>query len=192
MRSLPTLTSPADALATTGVEAGRRRPALAIAIRAAQPGEFDRLAALLLAAWERGIAPLVPGLARRRVMTVVPVRSFLRAQAEALLVAEIGGQPVGVAAAGRGRDYISDLGVEPRHEGRGVGSALLAALECRIALAGHGAARLQVLSANVRALALYRYRGYRPRWQGLKRDRGLGVELHMTGMAKPLRMPTRR
>lgn len=165
---------------------------MAIAIRTAQPGELDRLAALLLAAWERGIAPLVPGLARQRVMTVLPVRSFLHAQAEALLVAEFAGHPVGVAAARRGHDYISDLWVEPRHEGRGVGSALLAALECRIALAGHGAARLQVLSANVRALALYRYRGYRPRWQGLKRDLGLGVELHMTGMVKPLSPATRR
>ena len=96
------------------------------------------------------------------------------------------GEPAGLAARDDGSDYISDLWVSPLHEGRGVGSALLLSLEQAIAKSGHGRARLEVLTSNVRALALYRRRGYRPVWESFKRDVTLGIELHKTGMAKSL------
>ena len=96
------------------------------------------------------------------------------------------GEPAGIAARDDGSDYISDLWVAPHLEGRGVGSALLLSLEEAIARQGHGRARLEVLTSNVRAFALYRRRGYRPVWEGFKRDPTLGIELHKTGMAKTL------
>ena len=130
-----------------------------IRIRPARMAELDRLAGIGLAAWERGIAPLVP------------------TQDD---------EPAGIAARDGAGDYISDLWVAPGREGRGVGSALLAALEAAIAQAGHGTARLEVLTANARALALYRRRGYRPVWEAFKRDLTLGIELHKTGLAKSL------
>lgn len=158
----------------------------AIRVRPARLVELDRLAAIGLAAWERGIAPLVPVQVWDRVRAANPFRPFLRTRGSAIIVADLNGGPAGIAARDDSSDYISDLWVAPGCEGRGVGSALLAALEAAIAQAGHGTARLEVLTANARALALYRRRGYRPVWEAFKRDLTLGIELHKTGLAKAL------
>lgn len=155
-------------------------------IRAAHPDELNRVAAVMRASWDHGIAPLVPGLVHRRVVAEQPFDAFVRTLGRRLLVADVGGLPVGAGADDHEEGHITDLWVAPEHQGHGVGSALLAALEARIARTGSRAARLEVLTANVRALALYRYRGYRPEWRGLKLDRGIGIALHKTGMVKPL------
>ena len=159
---------------------------LPIRIRPARMVELDRLAAIGLAAWERGIAPLVPTQVWHKVRIANPFRPFLRERGPSIVVAELSGEPAGIAARDGTGDYISDLWVEPGREGRGVGSALLSALEAAIAQAGHSSARLEVLTANARALALYRRRGYRPVWEAFKRDLTLGIELHKTGLAKAL------
>lgn len=155
-----------------------------ILVRPARLVELDRLAAIGLAAWERGIRPLVPAPAWQRMRIANPFRPFLRQRAEAVLVADHGGEPAGIAA--RDGDYISDLWVAPLHEGCGVGSTLLAALEDAIARAGHAQARIEVLTTNLRALALYRRRGYRPAWEGIRRDLTLRVDLHKMGLIKAL------
>jgi ribosomal-protein-alanine N-acetyltransferase len=165
---------------------GSRLTHLPSHIRPARMVELDRLAAIGLAAWERGIAPLVPAQAWERVRSGNPFRPFLRERGASIIVADWHGEPAGIAARDGTGDYISDLWVAPGREGRGVGSALLAALEAAIAQAGHGTARLEVLTANARALALYRRRGYRPVWEAFKRDLALGIELHKTGLAKSL------
>jgi ribosomal-protein-alanine N-acetyltransferase len=157
-----------------------------IRIRPARAGELNRLAAIGLAAWERGIAPLVPLQLVERVRSTNPFRPFLRERGASIMVADWGGAPAGIAARDGAGDYISDLWVAPDREGRGVGSALLAALESAIAEAGHSAARLEVLTANARAMMLYRRLGYRPTWEAFKRDLTLGIELHKTGLAKLL------
>jgi ribosomal-protein-alanine N-acetyltransferase len=157
-----------------------------IRIRPARMIELDRLAAIGLAAWERGIAPLVPAHVWDRARQINPFRAFLRERGPSIVVADLDGEPAGIAARDGAGDYISDLWVAPGREGRGVGSALLAALEAKIAQAGYPKARLEVLTANARALALYRRRGYRPVWEAFKRDLTLGIELHKTGLAKVL------
>jgi ribosomal-protein-alanine N-acetyltransferase len=156
----------------------------AIKVRPARLVELDRLAAIGLAAWERGIRPLVPAAAWERMRSVNPFRAFLRHRGDTVMVADLRGEPAGIAA--RDGDCISDLWVAPLHEGRGVGSALLATLEDAIGQGGHAQARLEVLSANLRALALYRRRGYRPAWEGFRRDLSLGIELHKTGLIRAL------
>jgi [ribosomal protein S18]-alanine N-acetyltransferase len=165
---------------------GASRATGPIRIRPARLVEVDRLAAIGLAAWERGIAPLVPRQVWDRVRVANPFRPFLRERGSSIMVADLNGEPAGIAARDGAGDYISDLWVAPGREGQGVGSALLAALEATIGQAGYGTARLEVLTANARALALYRRRGYRPVWEALKRDLTLGIELHKTGLAKSL------
>lgn len=155
-----------------------------IRIRPARMAELDRLAAIGLSAWERGIRPLVPGVAWQRMRSVNPFRAFLRHRGSSIMVADLRDEPAGIAA--RDGDCISDLWVAPLYEGRGVGSALLATLEDAIAKGGHAEARLEVLSTNLRALALYRRRGYRPAWEGFRRDLSLGIELHKLGLTKSL------
>ena len=168
---------------TTYVSPASCRP---IRIRAARLVELDRLAAIGLSAWERGIAPLVPAGVAARVRRINPFRAFLRDLGPAVVVADLDGEPAGIAARDHATNYISDLWVAPGQEGRGVGSALLASLEEAIRQAGYGTARLEVLTANVRALALYRRRGYRPVWEAFKRDLSVGIELHKTALVKSL------
>jgi ribosomal protein S18 acetylase RimI-like enzyme len=55
---------------------------------------------------------------------------------------------------------IHDLGVMPEHRGRGVGKALLAAIEAEAERRGACKVTLEVLSGNEWAKALYRSLGY--------------------------------
>ena len=121
-----------------------------IHIRPARMAELDRLAAIGLAAWQRGIAPLVPGLVWDRVRAANPFRPFLRHRRDAVVVAEMAGEPAGIAARDDGSDYISDLWVSPLHEGQGVGSALLQSLEDAIAESGQCHDQNVVINTNTR------------------------------------------
>ena len=57
-------------------------------------------------------------------------------------------------------DVVSDLWVHPAAQGRGAGTALLAALENEIAERGFATARLRCLEANLRSRAFYVSRGW--------------------------------
>lgn len=91
-----------------------------------------------------------------------------------LLAVDADGTPLGTAHvrwAGFGQEderaaaphlpEIAGVGVHPEHRSRGVGSALLAEAERRIARLGHPASALGVAVDNPRARALYERRGYR-------------------------------
>lgn len=83
-----------------------------------------------------------------------------------VLLAEEGGELVGYVAAKGGahrRDRITAtlvLGVAQRASGRGVGTALLAAIERWAAAAGLHRLELTVMVDNERAIRLYRRRGF--------------------------------
>ncbi len=63
---------------------------------------------------------------------------------------------------GEEHGHLSDLVVSPTAEGRGVGSALLGAVEDWSRERGHRVLTLNVFAENGRALSLYERRGYRP------------------------------
>ena len=106
-----------------------------------------------------------------------------------ILVATDGGKPAGLGACEHADDTISDIWVSPAFEGRGIGSALLAALEQEIAGRGHGQARIAVAAANERAFRLYRHRGYREIWRGTRHDPILATPLEKVELAKDLAGP---
>jgi GNAT superfamily N-acetyltransferase len=87
-----------------------------------------------------------------------------------LLVATVGGRPVGVAALafvgsiehGGRSAWLEELYVEPSHRGHGIGRALLRAA-CDVALAaGAAAIDLEVDAGHRRAERLYEGEGFRP------------------------------
>ncbi len=57
-------------------------------------------------------------------------------------------------------DVVSDLWVHPTAQGRGAGTALLAALEREIADRGFATARLRCLEPNLRSRSFYVSRGW--------------------------------
>ncbi|UIJ70497.1 GNAT family N-acetyltransferase [Aurantimonas sp. HBX-1] len=158
-------------------------------IRNARSSELEALAAVGLAAWRKGIAPLVPAHVAAKLSQTNPFVPFLKALGTNVLVAEIDGHPAGIGACERQDDEISDVWVDPAFEGRGAGSGLVTFLEARIQAAGFATVRIQVAAANARALGLYQHLGYREVWRKVALDAVLETELEKVGLEKPLTPP---
>jgi ribosomal-protein-alanine N-acetyltransferase len=79
--------------------------------------------------------------------------------------------------AGRPRDYISDLWIDPHWQGRGVGTALLTNLVDRMQAEGLAVAKIEVAQANLRAIDLYVRQGFRETWRGVRMSETLGLPL---------------
>ncbi|MEY9784576.1 GNAT family N-acetyltransferase [Sinorhizobium fredii] len=157
-----------------------------IVIRPALPDEVDTLADIGLAAWRKGIKPLVPAEIALAIEEDNPFVPFLRQMGPGILVAEIGGQDAGIGACEHADDTISDIWVAPVFEGRGAGSALIKALETQIFDRGYSEARIEVAAANERALELYQRLGYRPLWRKVVLDPVLRTDLAKIGLARRL------
>lgn len=89
----------------------------------------------------------------------------LLAGAGCVLVAHVGGEPVGFVAAfapdERASVYINNLHARPDHKGLGVGSALLEAAAQWARASGARGMHLKVLQANAPAIGFYEARGWR-------------------------------
>lgn len=146
--------------------------------------EEEKLAEIGLAAWRKGIKPLVSKDVAARIESDNPFLPFLRDMKSRLLVAVVEGEAAGIGGCEKEDDYISDIWVDPAFEGRGVGSALLQALEREIAGRGYRRARIHVAAANERALRLYQHRGYRQIWRKTAYDPILEIALEKIELAK--------
>lgn len=135
-------------------------PLPGLTIRRALPSEADRLAEMAFEGWNEDLRPYLSGAAaepeneRRRLAHVVH-ELFDR-----IIVADIGGIPVGWCARARGKAYIPFLFVAPEMQNRGVGSALLKRMETLFELEGAESVQLDTLSDNVRAVKFYQRLGY--------------------------------
>lgn len=156
-----------------------------LVIRPARPGDAERIGAVGHAAWLKGIGVHVEPPAHERV-TPATFALFAATRCGEIVVAEIDGTMAGFAGTELGDNYISDVWVAPDFESRGVATALLAAIEGVIAERGHRDAEIEVLSANGRALSLYRHLGYEVTWEGARADPVLSLELPKTRLRKPL------
>ncbi len=137
------------------------------------------------AAWLKGIAPNISEEARARISEQTFV-SFIRDLPEQIFVAEGEGLAAGIGATEKGGNHISDIWVAPEHEGKGIGSALVRALEERIAARGYDVASISALSANARALSLYRHLGYRLVRSGVEYDPSLDCDTETCFLEKVL------
>ncbi|WP_026617972.1 GNAT family N-acetyltransferase [Ensifer aridi] len=157
-----------------------------ILVRSALPDEADALAQIGLAAWRKGIKPLVPVHVAVKIGQSNPFLPFVQELSSRVLVAEIDGEPAGLGACEHADDTISDVWVAPAFEGRGAASALIRALESQIADRGYTEARIHVAAANERALRLYQHLGYRMLWRKVAFDPILETDLEKIGLSKAL------
>ena len=130
-----------------------------IEIRRARIKDAADIARFGYASWQAGIALHVGDVARSRDIHGLFL-AFARDFHAELLVAAIDGRLAGFGATEHGDNFISDIWVAPEYFRRGVGSALLQALERIIRERGYDRAGISALSANERAIGLYRRQGY--------------------------------
>ena len=133
-----------------------------VTVRPARASDARAIGAVGHAAWLKGIGVHVGPEAHARITPA----TF------ALFATELGD------------NYISDVWVAPDHEGRGVATALIAAVEAVIRARGFDCFEIEVLTANERALRLYRHLGYEVTWQGCRDDLALAQELPKTRLSK--------
>lgn len=113
--------------------------------------------------------------------------SFCAEKPETILLAADGTTLLGWGAREEVNEIISDLWVAPEAQGRGVGAALLGALEEAIALEGFEHAELETYAGNAGAVRFYSRQGYEPIWRGMKFSASLNYELDKIRFQKRLR-----
>ncbi|WBV43236.1 GNAT family N-acetyltransferase [Pseudoroseomonas cervicalis] len=152
-----------------------------LTLRPARAEDAPALTTLLRRSWLTTWAPELPFPAVQRFAAEDPAAGYVAGMAADFLVAERAGVLLGMAHAMG--DLLAALHVDPRAWGQGVGAALLAAAERRIA-EGHAVARLEVLAFNARALRFYRRQGWAEQARRMGDEYGAPVEL--VEMRKPL------
>ena len=157
-----------------------------IDIRRARPGEGKALGAIGFAAWAASEFAVHDAGRVDRPALLADFEILGTEHPETILVAEMEGQVAGWGARD-GNQCISDLWVAPAFQGRGVGSALLAALEAEIAALGYSQTELETLAANSRAIGFYERHGFVVAWRGQKFSSSLGYAIDKVGLNKSLK-----
>jgi [ribosomal protein S18]-alanine N-acetyltransferase len=158
---------------------------VAIVVRKARPGEGKALGAIGFAAWAASeFAVNDNGRVDRRAL-LADFEKLGEEHPETILVAETGGQLAGWGARENRDHRISDLWIAPEFQGRGIGSALLSALEAEVAALGMDA-ELETLANNKKAIRFYERHGFVVKWRAEKFSSSLGYAIDKVGMNKSL------
>jgi len=101
-----------------------------------------------------------------------------------VVVAELEGRVVGWGARENEPDYISDVWIDPIHQGRGIGSAFVRHFLACIIADGFNFAKIDTRASNVGAIRLYERAGFSIVWRGERFDAGLGISLEKVHMER--------
>lgn len=157
-------------------------------VRPARPEEHEELAAIAARAFAQGAVALLPAGMRARADAARFLSLF--AAGGALLLAEGEGGPLGCALAEPPEEgapaRLTGLWVAPEAAGQGIGSTLLLAMETLLAAEGAAVLRVRVPSGHLRALGLFRRRGYAMQAAGRRTEPVSQVLLPHSVLEKPL------
>ncbi|MEQ8658107.1 MAG: GNAT family N-acetyltransferase [Hyphomicrobiales bacterium] len=130
-----------------------------LTLRPGQPGDVDELVGLASAAMATSIGKL-PEFAGRETDIHVAFTRFITDAVGQIIIAEHQGKLLGFAATEGQSDEISDVWVDPKHQGKGIGAVLLSACEAQIKQWGFSCSWLTTHAGNSRASSFYRTHGY--------------------------------
>jgi ribosomal-protein-alanine N-acetyltransferase len=106
-----------------------------------------------------------------------------------VVVAELARRLVGWGAREGDRDCISDVWVDPAHQGNGIGSALVRHFLNQIAEEGYAVARIHTRATNVGAIRLYERLGSSVVWRGTEFNAALKIPLEKVHLERRLDQP---
>ena len=156
-----------------------------ITVRNALQDDVPALVAIGVRAWEQavvGVADLQVRLDHARNA----FQQFLANRWLRVSVAEFDGLTAGWASREALDDEISDLWIVPLQQRKGLGSALLAAMEAEIVAAGFEAARLQTHARNVAAVGFFQKHGYSVNWLSVDYSPRLDRDIESVGLRRQL------
>ena len=156
-----------------------------LTIRRAKAKDAKSLAKIGHDAWQKGIGAHLPRNVRDNIGPNV-FEEFASNHPDQITLAEDENGVLGFAATEHGGNHVTDLWVDPSHQGQGIGSQLMRQMEQRARDRGYESVELEVLTSNTRALSLYKYLGYREISRGMTMDPVLELPLHKTKMKKSL------
>ncbi|PDT80622.1 GNAT family N-acetyltransferase [Sinorhizobium sp. BJ1] len=156
-----------------------------LVIRHARQNEIGPLAAIGLRAWAKAIA----GLADVAGMQGAAERAFIDFLTEhwlSVLLIEEENRICGWAAREDLDGSISDLWIDPGAQGRGLGRALLAEMEQRMAAEGFDIASAKTHAQNASAVAFFQSAGYQVKWLSTAYSQKLDRDMEFIGLSKQL------
>ena len=103
-----------------------------------------------------------------------------------LVVAKKGDVVVGWGARAGAADAISDIWIDPDHQGEGIGRLLVTHFVQAMQSSGITMAKIGTHAKNVHAIAAYERCGFRIVWRGRQWSQSMGVELDKVRLEKPL------
>ena len=154
-------------------------------IRGARQEEADLLAEIGVRAWDKAMIPV--GETRQMLDNARRAfRNFTHNSWITIFVIETAGAPIGWAAREGLDELITDFWIDPTGEGRGLGTALLEAVEQEMREQGHVTARIETHARNEPAIAFFRARGYSVRWFSAAYNPRFDRDVETVGLAKQL------
>lgn len=154
-------------------------------IRYAHSEDVPALAETGMRAWEQAVTG-VADLNALRDNARTAFLQFLSANWVKVIVAEDGGRIAGWAAREKLDEEITDLWVDPALQRRGIGTALLAAIEDEMRRSNVETADLQTHARNAPALAFFRNRGYSVNWLSVAYSPKLDRDVESVGLRRQL------
>ncbi|MCM2473782.1 GNAT family N-acetyltransferase [Rhizobium sp. CG5] len=160
-----------------------------ITIRNARLDEAGLLAEIGVRAWEKAMVPVgetkaMLDNARSAFM------NFTQSRWLTISVVEKHGNPAGWAAREDLDENISDFWIDPDHQGQGLGTALLAAIEADILHQGFEKAMLQSHARNREAVDFFEKHGFSVHWLTVAYNPKLDRDVETVGLSKQLASET--
>ena len=103
-----------------------------------------------------------------------------------VVIAEIDGAIVGWGSRAAEPDYISDIWIDPDHQGRGIGRALVDHFLDEMRASGISTAKIATHARNVNAIRAYERCGFVIVWQGKQWSESMKVELQKVRLERVL------
>lgn len=156
-----------------------------VTVRNARESDVQALVEIGVRAWQQAVSG-VADLQVRGDHARNAFQQFLTGHWLRVTVAETDGALAGWASREALDDEISDLWVDPPHQKKGLGAALLAAMEAEIVAAGFEASRLQTHARNTTAVGFFQTQGYSVNWLSVDYSPRLDRNVESIGLRRQL------